>query len=247
MRSEAASSASGASGTGHTAGPGDTAADSVGDVGDDLAALQAGDDRAFERLVRAHVGRLHAVAMRLLQNPADADEVVQEAFLSAYRNLATFRGDARLETWLHRIVVNAALQRLRRRKRQVGAASPGSESLVGSEGSEALEDHGGGEVDGLLPRFQDNGYPEHFHRPWVQTTEELATRAETREQVRRMIDKLPDNYRTVLVLRDIEELDTSAVAELLELTPGTVKVRLHRARQALRNLLEHEFELTREA
>ncbi len=239
MRSEAASSASGAGDTGHTAGPGDSAADDVGDVGDDLAALQAGDDRAFERLVRAHIGRLHAVAMRLLQNPADADEVVQEAFLSAYRNLATFRGDARLETWLHRIVVNAALQRLRRRKRQVGADSPSSSSSSGHDG--------GGEVDGLLPRFQANGYPEHFHRPWVQTTEELATRAETREQVRRMIDKLPDNYRTVLVLRDIEELDTSAVAELLELTPGTVKVRLHRARQALRNLLEHEFELTREA
>ena len=197
----------------------------------ELAALQSGDDRAFERLVRAHVGRLHAVALRLLQNPADADEVVQEAFLSAYRNLAGFRGEARLETWLHRIVVNAALQRLRRRKRQVES---GAETEI--------ED-----VDSLLPRFQENGYPEHFHRPWVQTSEELATRAETREQVRRMIDKLPDNYRTVLILRDIEELDTSAVADLLELAPGTVKVRLHRARQALRNLLEHEFELTREA
>lgn len=188
-----------------------------------IAALQAGDDRAFERLVRDHVDPLHAVALRLLQNPADADEVVQEAFLSAYRNLAGFRGDARLATWLHRIVVNAALQRLRKRKR----------------GPEVAD------VEDLLPRFHENGYPEHFHRPWVQTTEELATRAETREQVRRMIDKLPDNYRTVLILRDIEELDTGAVAELLELTPGTVKVRLHRARQALRNLLEHEFELTR--
>jgi RNA polymerase sigma-70 factor (ECF subfamily) len=232
VRSEAGSSASGASDTpelGHTAES----------LGDDLAALQAGDDRAFERLVRAHVGRLHAVALRLLQNPADADEVVQEAFLSAYRNLANFRGDARIETWLHRIVVNAALQRLRRRKRQIGTAT----QMVGS--GDSAED--AAEVDELLPRFQENGYPEHLHRPWVQTTEELATRAETREQVRRMIDKLPDNYRTVLILRDIEELDTSAVAELLELTPGTVKVRLHRARQALRNLLEHEFELTREA
>jgi RNA polymerase sigma-70 factor (ECF subfamily) len=198
----------------------------------ELAALQAGDDRAFERLVREHVGRLHAVALRLLQNPADADEVVQEAFLSAYRSLSGFRGEARLETWLHRIVVNAALQRLRRRKRELESTDTSSE--VSS-------------VDELLPRFRENGYPEQFHRPWVQTTEELATRAETREQVRRMIDKLPDNYRTVLILRDIEELDTSAVAELLELTPGTVKVRLHRARQALRNLLEHEFELTRQA
>lgn len=246
MRSEAGSSASGASDTPELAESGDSAG--VGGVEDDLAALQAGDDRAFERLVRAHVGRLHAVAMRLLQNPADADEVVQEAFLSAYRSLANFRGEARLETWLHRIVVNAALQRLRRRKRQIGAAGPMLASEQGDDGGAVAADSGHGvELDELLPRFQENGYPEHFHRPWVQTTEELATRAETREQVRRMIDKLPDNYRTVLVLRDIEELDTSAVAELLELTPGTVKVRLHRARQALRNLLEHEFELTREA
>jgi RNA polymerase sigma-70 factor (ECF subfamily) len=202
----------------------------------ELAALQAGDDRAFERLVRAHVGRLHAVALRLLQNPADADEVVQEGFLSAYRNLPSFRGEARLETWLHRIVVNAALQRLRRRKHRIESTD-----------SSHLSEEGDVDVDELLPRFSENGYPEHLHRPWVQTTEELATRAETREQVRRMIDKLPDNYRTVLILRDIEELDTSAVSELLELTPGTVKVRLHRARQALRNLLEHEFELTRQA
>lgn len=210
------------------------ATESLMDEQDLLAALQAGDDRAFERLVRMHVDPLHAVAMRLLQNPADADEVVQEAFLSAYRNLAGFRGDARLKTWLHRIVVNAALQRLRQRKRRFESTSPGR---VVASGPEVAD------IDELLPRFHENGYPEHFHRPWVQTTEELATRAETREQVRHMIDKLPDNYRTVLILRDIEELDTSAVAELLEMQPGAVKVRLHRARQALRNLLEQEFEL----
>lgn len=198
-------------------------------VEDDRALVQAiaaGDARAFERLVRAHVDPLRAVALRLLQNQADADEVVQEAFLSAFRNLPSWRGDARLGTWLHRIVVNAALQRLRRRKR-LGTAS------------ESVEE--------LLPRFLDDGHPEHFHRPWVQTAEELATRAETREQVRRVIDKLPENYRTVLILRDIEELDTAEVADLLELSPGAVKVRLHRARQALRNLLEHEFELTQQA
>jgi RNA polymerase sigma-70 factor (ECF subfamily) len=102
-------------------------------------------------------------------------------------------------------------------------------------------------VDELLPRFHENGYPEHFHQPWVHPAEELATRAETREQVRQMIDKLPENYRTVLILRDIEELGTAETAELLELSPGTVKVRLHRARQALRNLLERELELTHKA
>jgi RNA polymerase sigma-70 factor (ECF subfamily) len=240
VRTEAAPSASGAALEAESGDIESGAAESLADERE-LAALQAGDDRAFERLVRAHVGRLHAVALRLLQNPADADEVVQEAFLSAYRNLPSFRGEARLETWLHRIVVNAALQRLRRRKHRIeSVADAGHVSDSGVDATEV-------DVDELLPRFSENGYPEHFSRPWVQNTEELATRAETREQVRRMIDKLPDNYRTVLILRDIEELDTSAVGELLELTPGTVKVRLHRARQALRNLLEHEFELTRQA
>lgn len=190
--------------------------------------MHAGDDRAFEWLVRDYVGPMQAVARRLLQNEADADDAVQEAFLSAFRNFDSFRGDARLGTWLHRIVVNAALGRLRTRKRR-------------SELSADVVD-----VTELLPRFRENGYPEQFHEPWVHPAEELATRAETREQVRQMIDKLPENYRTVLILRDIEELSTAETSELLELSPGTVKVRLHRARQALRNLLEHELELTRE-
>jgi RNA polymerase sigma-70 factor (ECF subfamily) len=218
VSTQAASSASGADGQ-----PSDDPDQEELEI---IEGMRAGDDRAFERLVRAHVAPLHAVALRLLKNDADADDIVQEAFLSAFRNFDSFRGDARLVTWLHRIVVNAALQRLRRSKRRAGA------------GSEVVD------VSELLPRFSDNGYPVHFSQPWVQTSEELATRAETREQVRQMIDKLPDNYRTVLILRDIEELDTAETAELLELTPGTVKVRLHRARQALRNLLEHEFELT---
>jgi len=187
--------------------------------------LRAGDDRAFELLVRTYVGPLRAVALRLLQNQADADDAVQEALLSAYRGFANFRADARLATWLHRIVVNAALQRLRRGRRQDEAQ----------------------DIDGLLPRFQANGYPEHFHQPWVSSIDDLVTRAETRESVREMIARLPETYRTVLVLRDIEELDTSEAAELLGISPATLKVRLHRARQALRNLFERELELTREA
>lgn len=194
-----------------------------------IEGLREGDDRAFEQLVRDNIGPLQAVALRLLQNQADADDAVQEAFLSAYRNFASFRGDARLATWLHRIVVNAALNRLRKRKRRP------------EHGAEVVD------VSELLPRFGEDGYPEQLHQQWVQPAEELAARAETREQVREMINKLPDNYRTVLILRDIEELSTAETGELLELTPGTVKVRLHRARQALRNLFERELELTREA
>jgi RNA polymerase sigma-70 factor, ECF subfamily len=189
--------------------------------------MRAGDDRAFEWLVRDYIVPLQAVALRLLQNQADADDAVQEAFLSAFRRFESFRGDARLGTWLHRIVVNTALGRLRKHKRR--------RQLTG----ELID------VSELLPRFTADGHPERFSEPWVHPVEELAAQAETREQVRRMIDKLPDNYRTVLILRDIEELGTAETAELRGLSPGAVKVRLHRARQALRNLLEHELELTR--
>lgn len=190
-----------------------------------VAGMRAGDARAFEQLVRRDVVPMRAVAMRLLQNEADADEVVQEAFLNAYKNFGSFRGDARLSTWLHRIVVNAALGRLRKR------------SLRTAEGEVV-------DVESLLPRFADDGYPLQMQQRWAQGADDLVSQAETRERVRALIQRLPENYRTVLVLRDIEELDTAESAELLGLTPGTLKVRLHRARQALRNLLERELELT---
>ena len=213
---------------GRSADPSGGAAQSQLDL-EIIEGLRSGDDRAFERLVREYVGPLHAVALRLLQNDADADDAVQEAFLNAFRYFDGFRADARLGTWLHRIVVNAALGRLRKRKRRPDF------------GADVID------INELLPQFGENGHPKRYSEPWVQPAEELATRAETREQVRRMIDKLPDNYRTVLILRDIEELSTAETSELLELSLGTVKVRLHRARQALRNLLEAELELTQRA
>jgi RNA polymerase sigma-70 factor (ECF subfamily) len=190
-----------------------------------VAGLRAGEDRAFELLVRTYVGPLRAVALRLLQNQADADDAVQEALLSAFRGFSSFRADARLGTWLHRIVVNAALQRLRRRRP--------------TDDAQELEP-----LAELLPRFAESGYPEHYHQPWTASIDELVTRAETRESVRAMIDRLPEGHRTVLILRDIEELDTQEAADLLGITPTALKVRLHRARQALRNLFERELELT---
>ncbi|NVB38814.1 sigma-70 family RNA polymerase sigma factor [Pseudenhygromyxa sp. WMMC2535] len=192
-----------------------------------IEGLRAGDSRAFERLVRAHVGPLRAAALRLLKDEADADDVVQEAFLSAFRSLDSFRGEARLGTWLHRIAINAALQRLRRRRRE--------------DESGQRED-----IEALLPRFLEDGHAEQLYRPWVQSADELVSRAETRKRVRELIDELPEGYRTVLILRDIEELDTAESADLLGISRGTLKVRLHRARQALRNLLERELELTGE-
>ena len=180
-----------------------------------LAALRAGDDRAYERLVREHGGRMLAVARRILRNDEEARDALQEAFLLAFRGLPRFAGQSRLATWLHRIVVNAALMKLRSRR-----AHP----------EESIEP--------LLPTFLEDGHSTATYGEWPESAERLLERAEVRRRVRASIDRLPATYRTVLLLRDIEELDTGEVATALGISPNAVKIRLHRARQALRELLD---------
>jgi len=186
-----------------------------------VIALRSGDEDAYEQLVRAHGGRMLAVARRLLGDSEDAPDAVQEAFVSAFRSIGSFAGQARLSTWLHRIVVNAALMKLRTRRRK--PEQP---------------------IDDLLPTFEADGHHREPGKPW-QPAERLEQR-EVRRLVRENIAKLPDVYRTVLVLRDIEELDTAEVAALLEVNAGVVKTRLHRARQALRTLLDPHLRADRE-
>lgn len=183
-----------------------------------LAALRAGNDAAFETLVREFGGRMLSVARRILANDEDARDAVQEAFLSAFKSLASFDGRAKLGTWLHRIVVNAALMKLRTKRR-----------------------HPEKPIDDLLPTYKPDGHQQVPAGRWRSDELHAAERAEIREQVRQKIDHLPESYRTVLVLRDIEELDTETVAEMLALSVSAVKVRLHRARQALRTLLDPVF------
>jgi RNA polymerase sigma-70 factor (ECF subfamily) len=183
-----------------------------------LAALRAGEEWAYRRLLADFGGRLLAVARRILRNEEEAQDALQEAFLQAFRALPRFEGQARISTWLHRIVVNAALMRIRSRK-----ARP----------EESIEP--------LLPTFCADGHSTVEYRPWEGGADQLLERAETRQLVRAAIDRLPDTYRNILLLRDIEELDTGEVAELLGITPNAVKIRLHRARQALRELLDPHF------
>jgi RNA polymerase sigma-70 factor (ECF subfamily) len=179
--------------------------------------LRRGDGTAFEELLRTHGARLLAVARRLLGNEEDARDAVQDAFLSAFRSIDRFDGQATLGTWLHRIAVNAALTKLRSRRR-----------------------HPEKPIDELLPTFQEDGHQVRPPREWPDPSAALQ-RHETRESVRRHIAELPEDYRAVLLLRDIEGLDTEETARMLGLNAGAVKTRLHRARQALRTLLEPEF------
>jgi len=181
-----------------------------------VARLQAGDPDAYEELVRTHTGRLLSVARRFLGNNEDAEDAVQEAFVKAFRAIGSFEARAQLHTWLHRIVVNAALMRLRARRRRP---------------EDALDD--------LLPTFAADGHQTTESHDW---SDAILQRKETAFIVRRAIAQLPESYRVVLMLRDIEERDTAEVAAMLGASPTAVKVRLHRARQALRTLLDRQFQ-----
>ena len=183
-----------------------------------LERLRAGDEAAFETLVRDNAGRLLAVARRYLRSEEDASDAVQDAFIAASRSIARFEGGSSLSTWLHRIAINACLMKIRSAKRRP---------------QESLEE--------LLPAFDETGHRIGPFESWSESAEAVLDRDATRARVRACIDRLPDKYRTVLILRDIEELSTEEAARALGTTPTAVKVRLHRARQALRTLLEPLF------
>jgi RNA polymerase sigma-70 factor (ECF subfamily) len=180
--------------------------------------LRAGDDDAYELLVRAAGGRMLAVARRFLRSEHDCADVVQESFLAAFKAIGDFQGGSKLTTWLQRIVVNACLMKLR-------AANRRPESSM----------------DPLLPRFDETGHHVHGVASWSETAVDQLCKAETRQRVRDCIDQLPEPHRSVLILRDIQEIGTEEAAALLGTTTGALKVRLHRARQALRTLLEPLF------
>jgi RNA polymerase sigma-70 factor (ECF subfamily) len=169
-------------------------------------------------MVRLHGGRLLAVARRFTRNDEDAQDVLQSAYLSAFRALDDFEGACQLSTWLHRIVINTALMKLRARRRKPEES-----------------------IDALLPAFQHDGHHVEQFSEWSTPADQLMERRETRATVRECIEQLPENYRVVLTLRDIEELSTQEVAGMLAITPTAVKVRLHRARQALSTLLRKEY------
>ncbi len=183
-----------------------------------LARMQAGEDDAFEACVRTYCSRLLAVTRRMLRNEEDAQDAVQEAFLAAFKQIGNFKGLSSFGTWLHRIAVNAALGRLR-----------------------SLRRHPEQSIEDLLPHFGDGEHQIDPPARWKATSEAVLEQQESRALVTQCISELPDTYRIVLLLRDIEGLDTEETAGVLGTSPGVVKTRLHRARQALRSLLDPYF------
>jgi RNA polymerase sigma-70 factor, ECF subfamily len=189
-------------------------------VSDELAlvnAAKAGDVSAFEQLVKRYDRNVFRIAQHITHSREDAEDVVQEAFLKAYSNLAQFQGQSKFYTWLVRIAVNEALMKLRRRR---------PERFV------SLDEDVKTEEDSLPREVAD----------WSPNPEQLYNQSELRDILSRTIQGLPPTFRTVFVLRDVEGLSTEETAEALDLSVPAVKSRLLRARLQLRERLNRYFQ-----
>jgi RNA polymerase sigma-70 factor (ECF subfamily) len=176
------------------------------------------DPAQFEALMRRHNQVLFRTARAILRDDAEAEDAVQEAYVQAYRSLGDFRGEAQLSTWLARIVVNEALMRLRKQKRRAEIVP-----MQPSATLEALQE---------IPAI-DMG----------QGPETSAARSEMRRLLEAQIDALPDIYRTVFVLRAVEELSVDETAAILGIPASTVRTRFFRARSLLRESLAQKIDV----
>ena len=171
---------------------------------------------AFESLVNLHQDRVYGLALKMTRSDADAAEIAQDTFLSAYQHLAEFRGEAAFGSWVHRIAANHALMRLRHRK-------------VVAEAEGQLSD----------PEFTERGSLAHYPQSdWSRRADEKVLDQELGEAIQQATDKLPEGYREVFLLKDAEGMSYEEIAQIMALSVPAVKSRLHRARLALRETID---------
>ncbi|MFL5320566.1 MAG: RNA polymerase sigma factor [Myxococcaceae bacterium] len=183
-----------------------------------LARAQNGDVAAFEQLVERHRDEVYGLAYRMTRSEADAAEVAQDAFLSAYQNLKNFRGDSAFGSWLYRIAANHALMRLRHKKVRETA-----------------------EAELKEPEFTPRGTLAEMPGEWAKPAEDQALDAELGRAIQQATDRLPEGYREVFLLKDVEGLSYEEIGEVLGVSVAAVKSRLHRARLALREAIDHFY------
>lgn len=181
-----------------------------------LARAQGGDMSAFEALVGRHEDKVYGLALRMTRSEADAAEITQDTFLSAYQHLAEFRGEAAFGSWVHRIAANNALMRLRRQR----VLDIVSDDLAG-------------------PEFTDRGnLAEAPEADWSRRADDKILDEELGRAIHEATDALPEGYREVFLLKDVEGLSYEEISEMVGISVPAVKSRLHRARLALREAID---------
>lgn len=195
--------------------------ESLFEAGDELLVglARQGDESAVRILVQRYNRRLYRVARAVVRNDAEAEDIVQEAQMNAFASLDRFRGDSSFSTWITRIALNAALGRVRRRRETVGL--------------EAIERHGEAARVVVLPFAQS-----------IPNPEQAMARLQVRELLEHAVEDLPEPFRIVLILRDVEDLSIDETAVQLGIKQATVKTRLHRARKLMRESLAEKMSAT---
>ncbi len=185
-----------------------------------VARAQAKDYAAFEQLLDRYEDKIFRLAYRFVRNETEAKEILQDTFLTIWRKLDTFKGDSQFSSWLYRVAANAALMRLRSQRRHPEVST---------------EDLPIGYLDnyGQLPPVIEN---------WAKRPDEELASDELRRHIQSAVDALPEIYRSVFIIRDVEGLSTEETADVLQISVPTVKTRLHRARIALRDAITGYFE-----
>jgi RNA polymerase sigma-70 factor (ECF subfamily) len=185
-----------------------------------VARARAKDFVAFEKLLDRYEDRIFRLAYRFVRNETEAKEILQDTFLTIWRKLDTFKGDSQFSSWLYRVAANAALMRLRAQRRHPEVST---------------EDLPIGYLDnyGQMPPQTEN---------WAKRPDDELQSAELRRHIQSAVDALPEIYRTVFLIRDVEGLSTEETAEVLQISVPTVKTRLHRARIALRDAISTYFD-----
>jgi len=172
---------------------------------------QKGDRLAFGELVELYKDKLYNLGYRMMGNPQEAEDVAQEAFLRAFKNLSKYDPKHKFSTWIYRIATNLCIDRMRKKKADYSLDA----EIDGIEGGD------------MYTRLASS----------ERTPEEEVVRAETHGEVQRAIEALPDNYRAAVILKYMHDMSLQEIADILEVPVSTVKTRIHRGREALRNLL----------
>ena len=184
-----------------------------------VQALRRRDASAAEHLVTTYHGRAYRLAIGITANAEDAEEVVQDAFWSVIRKIDTFRGQSAFGSWLYRIVANRACNKLRDRRRHRMEIT----------------------LDAVLPLFDEDGRHVGPLADWSESVDDPSRRAEVRCEVSSAIDELPPHYRAALILKDVEGLSSTEVAEVLSISLANARTRIHRARLFIRKRLSESL------
>ena len=181
-----------------------------------IAAILAGDIQLYHELIHPYERSVYVMALSYMRNEADAEDVAQEAIVRAFRKLSSFRAESKFSTWLISITINEARTRLRR------------QVLIRMESLDQLPD-------------EDKGLSPALLRDWREIPSEAVERDEVRKLIQQAVDQLPDIYREVFLLRDVEELTINEAAEVLHISIPSVKIRLHRAHMMLQKQLASQL------